>query len=379
MHRHLRLPAYESVLLLCLVVVAMGCTPVRAQQAATTASPAATQPHSPAAPVETAPVDRRLTKPIPPTSAELLERNKAYLRPGYFTCMQQAGNDLSVQVRCLDDEYAYQNAENNRVYQKVLSGLSPADRKAMRISQRRWLKQINDDPRCTMPSQPTVEEHISARQCLTAAAISSIVFLTNPQDLANALKNIRNPPRPPPPMPPSESGDGQPDAHGNLTITLTKATFQAQLDSCEDDHATSTTCRVLNGVTVYQAGLTQLLPVTQLLLYSPTHYIYGGTVTMTDLNGDGHDDLMLWTGRFGNYGSPSYNFYLFDSRIGKYVENHELERMTEGNDFELTGKNQFKMWWKSGACLRGERILEMRGMRPVIVFEKDNRAACPDR
>src|SRR3546814_14722015 len=66
------------------------------------------------------PVARR----APPTGAELLESRHEWLRPSYFSCMDSAAGDVDAQEACVDEEFAYQDGELNRIYREKPAPLS---------------------------------------------------------------------------------------------------------------------------------------------------------------------------------------------------------------------------------------------------------------
>src|SRR3546814_15027359 len=79
------------------------------------------------------PVARR----APPTGAELLESRHEWLRPSYFSCMDSAAGDVDAQEACVDEEFAYQDGELNRIYREKLAPLSRRDQTALRSEERR--------------------------------------------------------------------------------------------------------------------------------------------------------------------------------------------------------------------------------------------------
>src|SRR3546814_5663287 len=103
------------------------------------------------------PVARR----VPLTGAELLESRHEWLRPSYFACVDSAGS-VEAQEACVDEAFAYQDGELNRVYREKLATLSRRDQNALREIERRWIRQIRS------------EEHTSELQSLMR--ISYAVF-----------------------------------------------------------------------------------------------------------------------------------------------------------------------------------------------------------
>src|SRR3546814_19002349 len=96
------------------------------------------------------PVARR----VPPTGAELLESRHEWLRPSYFACVDSAGS-VEAQEAFVDDEFAYQDGELNRVYHEKLATLSLRDQKALREIYQLCVHQIYSDRACKKTNKPT--------------------------------------------------------------------------------------------------------------------------------------------------------------------------------------------------------------------------------
>src|SRR3546814_14995008 len=77
--------------------------------------------------------------------------------------------------------------------------------------------------------------------------------------------------------------------------------------------------------------------------------------------------MMLWTDFYGSYGDPSYTYYLFDPIHQAFVEAPELAKATHGFTLSRIRGNQLDLWYRDGPCLRGEKVLEIRGTTPVEI------------
>jgi hypothetical protein len=75
------------------------------------------------------------------------------------------------------------------------------------------------------------------------------------------------------------------------------------------------------------------------------------TFVMSDANGDGRDDLMIWSGREGAYGGPSFDVYLFDPATSEFKQNQPFSELTVGylGLFRVEG-GRIKTASKSGCC-----------------------------
>src|SRR3546814_12490814 len=83
---------------------------------------------------------------------------------------------------------------------------------------------------------------------------------------------------------------------------------------------------------------------------------------------------MLWTDFYGSYGDPSYTYYLFDPVHGAFVEAPELAKATHGFSLSRIRLSQMDLWYRDGPCLRGEKVLEIRGTTPVEISRTDYRS-----
>ncbi len=85
------------------------------------------------------------------------------------------------------------------------------------------------------------------------------------------------------------------------------------------------------------------------------------SVVLTDMDADGHEDLLLWTGIDGNYGDPSYRYHLYDTGSGRLEESAALAGLVQGHSIARIAGGQVFVWSRSGACARGEKTIDLRG------------------
>lgn len=52
------------------------------------------------------------------------------------------------------------------------------------------------------------------------------------------------------------------------------------------------------------------------------------SIVFEDFNFDGSEDLAVCNGRSGGYGGPSYNIYLFNKKLNKFIYNKALSHLT---------------------------------------------------
>ena len=95
------------------------------------------------------------------------------------------------------------------------------------------------------------------------------------------------------------------------------------------------------------------------------------SVVFDDFNFDGKQDLAICNGRGGGYGSPSYNVYLFNKRLHKFIANRRLSRLTEdvylGLFFPDAKKKLLIAFWKSGCCYHETEKYRVVNNRPVLI------------
>lgn len=328
------------------------------------------------------------TRHAPPTGAELLESQHAWLRPSYFSCVDSAGS-TEAQEACVDGEFAYHDGELNRIYLEKLATLSDRDTKALREIERRWIRQIYGEGGCTMPAHPTPAERLEMKQCRTAATVTRWRQLNDADFIPNRLHDWRNP-RSPDGEKERETlalGDfGLPDPDGNLELQLGDIRIRGQVEDCKGSVKRYCAVRSLTVATRHDE---QSFKPPQLAFLDAADPRFGFDVTayrgdlssgftsmlptfiVYDLNSDGHEDLMLWTDFYGSYGDPSYTYYLFDPAHQAFVEAPTLAKATHGFTLSRIRLNQMDLWYRDGPCLRGEKVLEIRGTTPVEISRND--------
>lgn len=95
------------------------------------------------------------------------------------------------------------------------------------------------------------------------------------------------------------------------------------------------------------------------------------SLMLLDLNNDGHEDLMAWTGFEGNYGDPSYTYLLYDPDTQAFVENTAIQALIEMHSLSQVVDGQLEFWYRSGPCLRGEKSIRFEGQTPRIIARND--------
>lgn len=101
------------------------------------------------------------------------------------------------------------------------------------------------------------------------------------------------------------------------------------------------------------------------------------SLMLLDLNNDGHEDLMAWTGFDGSYGDPSYTYFLYDPDAQAFVENTAIQALMEMHSLSRVVGGQLEFWYRSGPCGRGEKSIRFQGMTAQIVQQNDHNS-CTD-
>jgi len=90
-----------------------------------------------------------------------------------------------------------------------------------------------------------------------------------------------------------------------------------------------------------------------------------------DFNFDGYEDFALYNGRYGPYGSQTYNVYLYSPAKKTYVLDESFSDLTFGslNFFEIDAKRKRLVTFsKDGCCYHYDTAYVVRDNRPVPVL-----------
>ncbi|WP_239684983.1 FG-GAP repeat protein [Xanthomonas arboricola] len=107
------------------------------------------------------------------------------------------------------------------------------------------------------------------------------------------------------------------------------------------------------------------------------------SIILTDINGDGHEDVVVWSGKEGNYGGPSYSVYLFDAAQQRLVFNRWLSDITvmANGLFSVKG-NVLTSTSGDGCCIHVFDTYELKNNEAVLIerlTEDTNDPASPKK
>lgn len=292
----------------------------------------------------------------------------------YRECNAAAGDDTRAQGRCLDEELAYRQRGLDSLYQRWATKLDAAPREALHAEHHEW-QQETDRLCASATGTPPVDQICQLNRILARYSVLSY-------RLSNA--------------PAEYLAEDTPDAHGAMEMRLGDALITMTSDGCvasaiagglncsnvQLQLSTST----LHRQTFSLAGI--WLPRT-VRRDHPARTGFRGSlragfvkgrhgIILSDINADGHEDLMVWTGRDGSHNEPSFTYYLYDAQTRRLIENTALATLMEGHSLSRIVDGRLFAWYRSPPCDRGEKWIEVRGNTPKIVEHK-NYNTCEDQ
>lgn len=93
----------------------------------------------------------------------------------------------------------------------------------------------------------------------------------------------------------------------------------------------------------------------------------GHSLILTDVDGDGVEDLIVWTGLEGAYGGPSYDVYLYSSETG-YAYSQDISDLTLGATALFTIESgRLKVPSKDGCCFHAYDTYALSGGVPTLI------------
>ena len=89
---------------------------------------------------------------------------------------------------------------------------------------------------------------------------------------------------------------------------------------------------------------------------------------ISDVDADGFEDLILWSGREGAYGGPSFHVYLFDEGTGRLQSSEPFSGLTVGyvGIFGVDGRS-IPANSESGCCTHIQETYKVEARVPKLV------------
>lgn len=296
--------------------------------------------------------------------------DKRALRDSYATCLQAAGGVDPAMQDCIGNEYEYQDGRLNAAYAKLKRTLEDAEMTALRTEQRGWI--AGRDAKCVWDAKTEGSaQRLQANQCrLDATAVRA-------GELEAMLQG--------------DGGGGRADAKtrieanaaldpaGRMILSAGDMRFALIAPSCSPVSDGLSVCDRNVELTATRAdGASQTLRPAALYL-NERATLYRGAVAqrdrrasqsiiVSDVDGDGRDDLALWTGTRGGYGGASYDIYLFDATKKTFARSVAFSELTVGRDgFFTIVDGRIRTTSKSGCCLHTEEFHVVEKNAPKLV------------
>ncbi len=286
-----------------------------------------------------------------------------------FRDCSAAARDAPARRRCLDEELAYQQRTLDRLVDERAAALDAAGRRDFQAAQQTW--QQDTDHACGTGADATVADDAAARCRIDriGARFDSMSVDNVPPDAAGASPGVWV--------------KATPSASGAVDARVRDAALSIQSAGCADERG-RVVCRNAR-LRIATSTLREQSLAVPMLVFTPAGQpggtLYRGrldngfadgwhSVALTDIDADGHEDLLVWAGFDGNYGDPSYRYYLYDAGSGRLEESAALAGLVRGHSIARIADGQVFVWSRSGPCARGEKTIDMRGPAPTVVASR---------
>lgn len=347
---------------LMLLTALAGCSKMSDAGSAKVSSAVVTEAASATEIRETTPVVVADTSEAPAAPASAL-------RASFKACVDTAGGvDPSIQA-CISEEYAYQDTRLNTAYGALRKSFAADRMVLLRTEQRGWI--VERDRNCAWDAKTEGSaQRLQANYCqmeTTAKRADALEEMLRGVSTAGGAAETRI------------ETNAAPDDTGRTTLSAGDLRFELTAPSCRPVSNTLSVCdeNVELTVTRADAGSQKLRPAALYLNAEGT--LYRGpvaqrdrresqTIIVSDVNGDGRDDLSLWTGMRGGYGSASYDIHLFDTTRKTFVLSSRFSELTVGrNSFFTVADGRIRTTSKSGCCLHTEEFFVVENNAPKLV------------
>lgn len=289
------------------------------------------------------------------------------LRDSFAQCIGAAGGVDPAMQDCIGNEYEYQDGRLNAAYAELKRTLGDAQMAGLRAAQRQWLR--DRDAECVWDAKTEGSaQRLQANQCrldATAVRAGELEAMLRGDGGAGAKAQVQ--------------ANAVPDATGRMTLSAGDMRFELSAPSCKPVSEGLSVCDRNIELTATRAdGARQTLRPAALYLNERGTLYRGSTaqrdrresqsIIVSDVNGDGRDDLSLWTGMRGGYGGASYDIHLFDPARKAFVRSAAFSELTVGRDgFFTIMDGRIRTTSKSGCCLHTEEFFVVEKNAPKLV------------
>lgn len=173
--------------------------------------------------------------------------------------------------------------------------------------------------------------------------------------------------------------NGTLDASGRVALAAADISLELSASGCREETDNIQYCAgpvrlslAKEGGASQQIDLPSLYFDSQASLYrgaiDESYKLRGHSLILSDVNVDGHQDLLVWSGKEGAYGGPSYEVYLFEPSSGKFVHNQDFSDLTVGyNGLFFVEENKIRAISTEGCCLHVTDTYEVKENKPVLI------------
>ena len=172
--------------------------------------------------------------------------------------------------------------------------------------------------------------------------------------------------------------NGTPDSRGALSLSGRGASIRIEKCSLAEVSPTVSRCEGDTYVDFTHEGERHSILLTSLYIdrtatfyRGPLDQEYkqnGHSFVLTDVDGDGHEDLIVWTGKEGAYGGPSYEVLLFDQKDNQFNVAPMLSDLTVGaNGLFSIEDGRLVTSSSDGCCMRVFETFTVTNGEPNLV------------
>ncbi len=291
------------------------------------------------------------------------------LRASFKACADAAGGVDTAMQDCIGEEYDHQDSRLNAAYGALRKSL-PADRMtSLRAEQRAWIAER--DGACAWDAKTEGSaQRLQANYCqmeTTAKRADALEAMLRGDKVATTAAGAQM------------AMNATPDDAGRMTLSAGDLRLELTAPSCRPVSTGVSICdENVELVATRADGASQTLRPAALYLDARATLYRGDlarrdtrnsqSIIVSDVNGDGRDDLALWTGTRGGYGGASYDVHLFDATRKSFVRSAAFSELTVGkDDFFTIADGRIRTTSKSGCCLHTEEFFVVEKNAPKLV------------